>query len=508
MAKILLINPNKWGRGITAIWIPAHAAMLKYRGHEVRLFDATFYRHWTVDEVAYNTGNNQYQPTDYNAYIRYSDGDVRADLQALCESFEPDIIFWSALSSHIHGEGEYVNIQYGYELAAKIETPALRVTGGLQATAAPQDILAQMPKIDVLIRGESDVLLADLADRWSAGGELAELPGLAIRKPDGSVAITTPQPILRDLDVIPPYDYSIFDDQVFFRPYNGKVLRAVDYEMSRGCIYACEYCVETVIQSYYGFTEHTGSGVIRRAKRYLRNKSAERVFAELTDLHDRFGVTLIRCQDTNFLTIDRGMLTTLADTLARSNLDIRLYIETRPEGITASTIPLLQSLKVDGVGMGVELSTQAFREDKLRRFASTEKIIRAFALLREGGIKRTAYNIIGLPEQDEASILETIAFNRSLDPDNMTVAFYSPYLGTLPQVKGKEFGYFDDYEFHVDGQLRTVSKHTLVSPELLAFYKAYFNRLAREGFDNLEVYKAEFARRHAADEPRLASVQP
>ena len=42
MARILLINPNKWGRGITAIWIPAHAALLKARGHKVELFDATF----------------------------------------------------------------------------------------------------------------------------------------------------------------------------------------------------------------------------------------------------------------------------------------------------------------------------------------------------------------------------------------------------------------------------------------------------------------------------------
>ena len=31
------------------------------------------------------------------------------------EKLASDIIFWSALSSHIHGEGEYVNIQYGYE---------------------------------------------------------------------------------------------------------------------------------------------------------------------------------------------------------------------------------------------------------------------------------------------------------------------------------------------------------------------------------------------------------
>ena len=43
MAKILLINPNKWGRGITPIWIASHSAYLKSERHNVKLFDATFY---------------------------------------------------------------------------------------------------------------------------------------------------------------------------------------------------------------------------------------------------------------------------------------------------------------------------------------------------------------------------------------------------------------------------------------------------------------------------------
>ena len=45
------------------------------------------------------------------------------------------------------------------------------------------------------------------------------------------------QEIINDLDKIPNYDYSIFDQQIFLRSYNGKVLNAIDYELSRGCIY-------------------------------------------------------------------------------------------------------------------------------------------------------------------------------------------------------------------------------------------------------------------------------
>ena len=86
-----------------------------------------------------------------------------------------------------------------------------------------------------------------------------------------------------------------------------------------------------------------------------------------------------------------------------------------------------------------------------------------------------------MPEQDEDSILDTIRFNRLLQPDNMTVAFYSPYIGTAQQKRGKELGYFDDYEYHVDSALRSLSQHSLVDVEKLQFYKKNFVNFVNNG---------------------------
>jgi anaerobic magnesium-protoporphyrin IX monomethyl ester cyclase len=393
------------------------------------------------------------------------------------------------LSSHIHGEGEYVSIQHGYTLMEGLRTDALKVAGGLQPTANPSSTYGRFPNLRYLLGGESDLLLRDIADAVERGGDPADLPGVIHRDASGRVRVNPRQALISDMDAIPPYDYSLFEDQVFLRPYNGEVVRAADYEMSRGCIYSCSYCVETVIQAYYGFTETTRRGTLTNPKRFLRCKSADRVMSELANLAERHGVTLVRCQDTNFLTIERDMLYALAERMDRADLPIRLYIETRPEGINPAAIALLKRLKVDGVGMGIELSTQAFRENNLNRFSDQAKIISAFKLLRESGIRRTAYNIIGLPEQHEDSIIETIEFNRMLDPDNVTVAFYSPYLGTQQQMKGTNLKYFEEYEYDVDSQLRTVSRHTKVTRELLEFYKSNFVRLVRDHPDSLEALK-------------------
>jgi radical SAM superfamily enzyme YgiQ (UPF0313 family) len=281
------------------------------------------------------------------------------------------------------------------------------------------------------------------------------------------------------LDEICPYNYDLFDDQVFLRPYNGKLLRAVDYEMSRGCIYSCNYCVETIIQKYYNFTDYSEkTGAIKKFKSYLRSKSPKNIINELDYLINIKKIELIRCQDTNFLTNDRKILEEVANLIQIKNLNFKIYIETRPEGINSKSIELLKRLKVDGVGMGIQLSDQQFRENNLNRFADQDKTIEAFKLLKDNGIKRTAYNIIGLPGQNEESIKKTIYFNKLLNPDNITVAFYSPYYGTKSQIAGRELGIFNDYEFDVDSALRSKAKDTqLLSIKTLQFYKSNFVKL-------------------------------
>ena len=192
---------------------------------------------WTDDSFNPSVKAFYYVRVLENPTCRWSTWDAvkagvepREDLQKTIDEFSPDIIFWSALSSHIHGEGEYVNIQYGDLLVGKINTTAKRIAGGLQPTADPEGAASRFSNIDFFIRGESELVLAEIAEKIDRDENITDVDGL-IWKKDNKIQINHPQKIISNMDQIGSYDYSVFEDKVFFRPYNGKVLRAVDLSL-------------------------------------------------------------------------------------------------------------------------------------------------------------------------------------------------------------------------------------------------------------------------------------
>ena len=339
------------------------------------------------------------------------------------------------------------------------KTPTTLVAGGLQATADYELIEGIFPRINVIICGESEIALADLAN--------------------GYVGTKIMRASMVNLQKLPLYDYSLFDKQVLYRAYNGNIYKAVDYEMSRGCPHTCSYCVESVIQKYYGFNKKTDRGNLINAKRYFRFKKSETIIEEIKTLYSEFGVTYIRCQDTNFLSIPRKTLVEVAEGV--KDLPIFLYIETRPDTITKNNVELLKKLKVDGVGMGLEVAADWFRTSSLKRFVDQQKIENAVKLLTNYGIKSTTYNMIGLEGQTEEMLIDTIELNRRLKPTNVSTSFYSPFMGT-PMAKDVE------YLFNLDEDYSINAVFTLQKKKL-EFYRKYFNIFVKEGLGRLKELK-------------------
>ena len=102
-----------------------------------------------------------------------------------------------------------------------------KVVGGLQVTGELTNVYKHFNNVDYFISGESEIILKELIDNVVNNGDIKNVDGIIYKDNDNKVVMNDRQPIIENLDVIPHYDYSVFDNQVFLRPYNGRVVRAV-----------------------------------------------------------------------------------------------------------------------------------------------------------------------------------------------------------------------------------------------------------------------------------------
>ena len=159
-------------------------------------------------------------------------------------------------------------IRYGLEFARRVRAakPAVPIVwGGVHPTLLPEQTAAD-PHVDVVVRGEAELVVGPLADALAAGEPLDAVRGITYSA-DGEVA-STPDADLIDLDTIPvELPYELLDLDRYPTLQAGRV----HMQTSRGCPSRCGFCYNS------GFN-----------KRKWRGKSPRRVVDEMEHLLERF----------------------------------------------------------------------------------------------------------------------------------------------------------------------------------------------------------------------------
>ena len=463
--RVLLLNPNSWGRAFTPIGLATVSALLKNRGHSANLFDTTFYDDWEINEQAEGEKYLSYKYTDLSKYgVEFIKGDKVEDLKQTIAEYRPDLIITSILSSHLQGEGEYNMYFYGRELLKKIGVKGIPVlVGGIVPSVMPDEVIND-GVVDIVCRGECEEAIAELVDKMERKEDITAIRNLWVKK-EGKIYKNDVRPLGQDLDHLPYMDLSIFDDKNFFRPFMGKVYRAIDAELSRGCYYRCNYCVETAVQDLYGY-EESKSGIVIDDKGYHREKSVNRILSEFKQLKEEYNIEFIRFQDTKFLSMKYEKLKELSERYP-AEVGLPFYIETRPEDLTKKNTMLLKVMGCVGVGMGLEEGDGSLRKNMLNRTSVDKVVIQACGNLRSLGIRATTYNVIGFPGETRSDIMETIELNRRANPSSMTIAFYSPYVGTPLYGLSRDKGIIPDDVTCLDQKLFAKVKLDSMSSEEL-----------------------------------------
>jgi len=134
------------------------------------------------------------------------------------------------------------NTEYNKKLAHAVKErfPACVILFGGHNVPSDGSFLEQFPYIDFLVRGEGEIpfrrLLLELLEETP---DLAAVPGLCYRLPDGRLAQNPQEPIM-DLRELPsPYTTGVFDGIMEQYP---EIQWSCSMETNRGCPHHCGYC--------------------------------------------------------------------------------------------------------------------------------------------------------------------------------------------------------------------------------------------------------------------------
>jgi anaerobic magnesium-protoporphyrin IX monomethyl ester cyclase len=282
---------------------------------------------------------------------------------------------------------------------------------GPHASTAPELSMARVPEVDGMLVGEPEEGVLQLARLESIAG-LTEVANMTSRPsgPGGVVVphrahgsftgfLTMPYPAW-DLVSLKNYALPLVD-----KPY-------IIVETSRGCPYACDFCVAPIHQGHK-FRERSTKALVDEMERDYREQGVEFFYL--------WGDTV---------TLNVKSFTAFCDELIARQLPIQWFGNARADNLTDPAF--VHRLRRSGcwmLALGVESESDEVRKDMVKRL-ERQKIQAAFRNMRDAGVKSFAFFIFGYPGETPGTMEQTIQYAIELDPDFANFYPAVPYPGT------------------------------------------------------------------------------
>lgn len=343
------------------------------------------------------------------------------------------------------------------------------ILGGPHPTARPTESL-ESPFVDFVAVGEGEHLICDLLENLNDPTVRERLPGLAYRRPDGTIAANGKAKYPDDLDALPFPAYHLF-------PYNRigptrptwirkRGLTCGSMMTTRGCPYRCTFCTSAADQPF--------------GKKF-RAMSPERVVEEIEWLMRDYGVNFVEFQDDVF-----NLITERAEDicrlLIRKKLDIRWSIPngiSRVENITEDFLRLAKRSGCVDAWFAAESGSERIRSEIINKQNTIEQVRRAIEASSRLGIATGAFFILGNADETLEEMQQTIDFACSLPLDRAQFTIATPFPGTTLWDRidregrwlEKDYDMFGPYEHVVYYELGRLRRENV-----LKMYKQAFRR--------------------------------
>jgi len=385
------------------------AAVLRERGLQVDLFDATFV------------------PQPLRA-LRQCVQDARYDLVGI-----------STLTSMIGDAAEIAR-------TVKQASPGtLVVAGWPHPTVAPEHTLSLGP-FDAVLLGEAEETLPALIE---SDLRLEGQPGIWYLR-DGEIVSNQRAGPVTDLDALPFPAWDLLDMEQYLALWYQ--LDAVRYGLrgtsimaSRGCPHNCSYCQPT-LRTIFG--------------QRVRRRLPEGLVAEAAELKARYRIDGLMWLDDTFL-LQRGWMHELCEKLVAADLGLIWGCNLRADTWDRETLAQMKEAGLRIVHIGVESASQRILDEVYHKGITLEQVREAIAAARSLDLKVRGYFMLGAPSETEEEARATIRLANELPIDDVTFSITTPLPHTdlyeqtkhLIRADFSEFDYYKTPVYGTDGVL-------------------------------------------------------
>ena len=412
--KVLFIYPNTYGMNMLPPAIAMFSAILKKHGHDVQIFDTTYYSlDYGMDSDGSKMERLNVVPFKMETKgIKRKTTDWKKDLHKQISNFKPDLLAISSTEDMWELGIKVLNEIKDYKIKNNIPV----IAGGVFATFAPE-ICIKEELVDLVCVGEGENALIDLCNKINNKEDYSEVTNLWVKKDKKIIKKNSiSKPV--NINDNPIIDISLFEENRLYRPMSGKVYKMMPIETIRGCPFTCRFCNSPDQMRLY-----KGLGT-----NFYRKKKMDLVYKELKYFKDVHKVEYNYFWADTFL----GMSTEELDEFCEMYSEIKLpfWMQTRPETVNDHNMKRLKSVGLHRISFGVEHGNEEFRKKILDRRWKNRDILEKLKIPKKYGIAFSVNNITGFPTETKKLAFDTIELNRHIDADNANIYAFVPFHGT------------------------------------------------------------------------------
>lgn len=282
------------------------------------------------------------------------------------------------------------------------------VVGGPDASGNAEQYLTS--GATVVVRGEGELTLTELLDRWTGENPPTDVAGTSVRIGE-TITHAPDRALIPSLEGHPWPDREAIALEPYlnaWRTHHG--YGSVSLITARGCPYSCRWCSRAV----YGDSH--------------RRRPVDDVIAEIEFIQKRYAPEKLWFVDDVF-TIHKGWITEFARKMKAKGIRIPFECISRAERIDEAVADALVDLGCFRVWIGSESGSQKIL-DAMDRRVKVETVQKATHMIRARGIEVGFFIMVGYEGEEDEDIVATVDHIRKSEPDIVLTTTSYPIRGT------------------------------------------------------------------------------